>query len=182
MVSPPIPLKKEWITHDRAWNFFTQETGVDSLESIKEALEEAYAADLIQTRRIRSPGNGSSEEVTVLASQYWTNKDLILADQNDGAVIIEVKYSDLMKWLRPDGPAKARDYNKRGPKDKYDWERFWIEVALIANTPNGLPEKQADFERMVADWDWFVSKTGDSPSESAIRGKAGRLYRSIASN
>ena len=176
MVSPQTPPTAEWVTYDRAWVILTNATGIDS----PEPLEEAYKAGLIRTRRVRRLGDGSSQEVTELAPLYWANKDLMLTDQNDGAVDIEVSFPDLMTWLRPDEPAKARAGNKRGPKPIYDWDRFWIEVVLIAGRPGGLPKKQAGLEKEMADW--FVSETGDSPSDSTIRERVGRLYRTKAGN
>jgi hypothetical protein len=41
---------------------------------------------------------------------------------------------------------------RSGRPPKYDWQEFHVQIALIANSPDGLPERQAELERMMADW------------------------------
>ncbi len=73
-----------------------------------------------------------------------------------------------MRWLQlvEDKPAR-----RRGRPAKYDWDAFWIEAVLL---PDGLPDTQAEFEKLMAAW--FEKETGDSPSISQIRERAAKLY------
>jgi hypothetical protein len=83
----------------------------------------------------------------------------------------EIRYDDLQAWLSPEKPSAAG----RGRPPKWDWEEFWIQTVLLADMPDGLPEKQSAFEENMAQW--FTDTVGDSPPQSQIREKAGKLYR-----
>jgi hypothetical protein len=65
-----------------------------------------------------------------------------------------------------------------GRKQKWDWDGAVAHLMAIANTPDGLPETQADMERLVGDW--FVDNFDDSPAESTIREKVRNWRRFIA--
>ena len=70
--------------------------------------------------------------------------------------------------------------NPGGRPDKYDWERMWIEVVRIANTPDGLPARPVLmdllYDKMI-EWGWEPL-----PSESALKKKLSRLYNSLNLN
>jgi hypothetical protein len=72
-------------------------------------------------------------------------------------------------------PAEATE--TRGRKG-YDWESFWIEVVRIVNkSPDGLPEKQAEFEITMLEW---CEKTwGKEVGESTVRERLSRVYAAI---
>lgn len=65
----------------------------------------------------------------------------------------------------------------RGRKRKYDWDSFYVEVARIANLPDGLPETQADLEKTMAEW--CSLKWGEEPATSMIRDKISAIYQSL---
>lgn len=55
------------------------------------------------------------------------------------------------------------------------WDTFWAKVVAIANTPDGLPERDALQRQMV---DWCAEEWDDrAPGESTIRDKLAGLYR-----
>jgi hypothetical protein len=65
----------------------------------------------------------------------------------------------------------------RGRKTKYDWTRFLIQIILIAQTPDGLPEKQAELEESMSLW--CDNNWGKTPSESMIREKISPIYQEL---
>ena len=65
--------------------------------------------------------------------------------------------------------ANARVKGSPGRKPMWAWDGAMAHLLKIANLPDGLPETQADIERLVADW--FIETAGDHPSESTIREK-----------
>ncbi|MCG8357319.1 MAG: hypothetical protein MI920_17280 [Kiloniellales bacterium] len=67
---------------------------------------------------------------------------------------------------------------KRGPRPKYDWEQFLRQVVLIANHPDGLPERQADLVDRMAQW--CQDTWGMQPSDSMIKEKIGPIYQALA--
>lgn len=64
-----------------------------------------------------------------------------------------------------------------GRPPTWDWEGAMIEIVQLANRPDGLPEKQADLERHLAEW--FARRTGSHPVESEIRKRVARIYQAI---
>ena len=69
-----------------------------------------------------------------------------------------------------EGPAPAK---RRGAKPKYAWDEFWREVVRVANTPDGLPQKQADLESHMLRW--CQRSWDDEPGLSTIREKLNKL-------
>lgn len=64
---------------------------------------------------------------------------------------------------------------KGGRPASYDWDSFIGEVVRIANTPDGLPEKQADLVRKMQSW---FSETYDAePADSTIKTRISKIYR-----
>ena len=65
----------------------------------------------------------------------------------------------------------------RGRPPKYPWDKFFQQIVLIANNPDGLPDTQAELERTMANW--CSEKWGHEPTESMIRSKISPIYQSI---
>ncbi len=62
----------------------------------------------------------------------------------------------------------------------WDWDGATTHLISIAQTPDGLPTgagAQAHIERIIADW--FVSNSGDAPSDSQVRKHAAKVVRAI---
>lgn len=74
---------------------------------------------------------------------------------------------------RPTMNAAPRGRGGRPPK--YKWDEFYLELIRLANTPDGLPEKQADLERHMAEW--CALAWGQEPAPSVIRSKLAPLYK-----
>jgi hypothetical protein len=66
-------------------------------------------------------------------------------------------------------PAAARmaEQPRRGRKPTWDWDGPVGHLLSVANTPDGLPDHQADIELLVAKW--FRDTFDAEPVESAIR-------------
>jgi hypothetical protein len=67
----------------------------------------------------------------------------------------------------------------RGRPKEHDWDWIMGEIIVLANKPDGLPDKQADLERIVADM--FQTKGGQEPSVSSIRKRLGPIYQKLRS-
>lgn len=61
----------------------------------------------------------------------------------------------------------------RGRPPKYNWPEFYAEIAVLADL-DGLPERQAELERQMAEW--CQEKWGQEPSESEIRKHVSPIY------
>jgi hypothetical protein len=66
---------------------------------------------------------------------------------------------------------------KGGRPPKFDWDTFYCEIIRIANSPDGLPDKQSELEVIMLDWcslEW-----GDAPGESTVRHKVSHIYQHL---
>jgi hypothetical protein len=86
---------------------------------------------------------------------------------------VRVSAEAVEKHWRPEGadsvsaPASAtKRKNPGGAHRVHDWDRFWIEIVRIANTPDGLPDRHTLRKLMVK----FVSQQWErQPDDSQIR-------------
>jgi len=125
--------------------------------------------------------------------EYWDDDDL-----RDGDVIqcfekvafigVHINWSDLQRFFpdRKDTDRQDRDDSlghltksfstkpeRRGRKAKYDWETFLTELIVRADL-DGIPDKQADLEKDMAEW--CLDKWGEEPSTSMIRKRISKIY------
>lgn len=144
---------------------------------IREALEAALADGIIHSRLNvdggYTPGLVNYNKGDDLPPEFWApgnSERTSLGKDIFGCVAIRL--DGLMEWL--DGSTSKGA--KRGRRDKFEWEDFWVEVAIRADL-DGLPHTQADFNRdMLA---WCQNKWDDVPGDSTIREKLGVLYRRL---
>ena len=72
----------------------------------------------------------------------------------------------------------AQPANQGGRPPQYDWDSFTLEIIRRANTPDGLPDSQADLVReMLA---WFSNTSGSEPAESSVKGRTSKIYKYLS--
>ena len=87
--------------------------------------------------------------------------------------------SDAGDWVQEKKPLGwtaegAKLTERRGRKPAYDWDSFWRKVDQVTQPPDGLPEKQADLEKIMLAW---CSENWDKePAVSTVRQRLSRLY------
>jgi len=96
---------------------------------------------------------------------------------------VEVRRDSLIAWL-DSGDTKDQMQNlsrvdasvvsRQGRKAKYEWDEFYIEIAVKADL-DALPESQAELEKYMADW--CLENWGEQPAVSTIRSKISPIYR-----
>ena len=95
-----------------------------------------------------------------------------------GPKMSELKYGATTS-RSADGADLQGPLPKIGRPRKWDWERILSEVVLLANTPDGLPEKQSDLET------WVCARCrelfNEEPALSQIRKKVAPIYQAIRS-
>ena len=72
--------------------------------------------------------------------------------------------------------SSASKPTRSGRPRSYDWDNFYIEIAVRADL-DGLPESLAELERMMADW--CDENWNRTPAESVIREKISPIYNHI---
>ena len=76
-------------------------------------------------------------------------------------------------FQKNDNATSFQSETLRGRKPSYDWESFFLEVAVRIDQ-DGLPEIQAEFEKTMAVW--CLDTWGKEPAESTVRSKISRVY------
>lgn len=66
---------------------------------------------------------------------------------------------------------------RRGRPREWDWDDIHGEIVRIANTPDGLPEKQAALQRTIMDYCQLTF--GKEPSPSTVSEKIAAVYRKL---
>jgi hypothetical protein len=62
--------------------------------------------------------------------------------------------------------------NSGGRPPTWNWVAFDGEIARVANTPDGLPERHSLTKHML---DWCMNEWGNTPAESGVRDRIARL-------
>lgn len=144
--------KGELISYKREANF--------DLDSRKQINKEFWLSNILNELYI-DWYNSSAETTDILMSEDIAFKD------------IEVSTSELSKLMSE----KYGNSQKTGRPQKYDWEAFYIQTTLIANKPDGLPEKKAELERAMSEW--CDNNWDETPAESMINLKIQKIYQSL---
>lgn len=71
-------------------------------------------------------------------------------------------------------PVEPTVTNRGGRPLEYDWDSFTLEVICRANSPDGLPETQAELIRETLLW--FSDTYGVEPAESAVKQRISKIY------
>ena len=95
-----------------------------------------------------------------------------------GPPLSQLFESKQLSGVAEDGQ-KSKQWPRVGRPRKWDWDRILAEVVLLANTPDGIPEKQSDLEN------WVCARCrelfDDEPSVSQVRKKVAPIYQSLRS-
>jgi hypothetical protein len=117
-------------------------------------------------------GNHSTSLVTREALRAYAER------KNQRPVFL---FDTLLPESREDGDdsfGRADRHRSRGGRpQEYDWNIFVIEIIRIANSPNGLPEKQSELIRDMLQW--CENTWGKQPAESAAKAKVSEIYNGI---
>jgi len=78
-------------------------------------------------------------------------------------VYLPDRFAEVAQESKPAGPTKGR----AGRKVEWDWDGARRHILVVANSNDGLPDTQADCERLVAGW--FYDNYEKEPAESTVR-------------
>ena len=98
-----------------------------------------------------------------------------------GFAEVTIDRSDLVYWLSMNtaptdtgaDSTVSSPSGKRGRTPKYDWDAFWVEVAVRGDLDN-LPETQGELIRDMAQW--CENEWGEQPGASTLKAKLGPIY------
>ncbi len=65
--------------------------------------------------------------------------------------------------------------NPGGRPPEYDWDSFTMEIIRLANTPDGLPETQAELIQTMLEW--FNNSYDKEPAESSVKSRISKIYK-----
>ena len=72
-----------------------------------------------------------------------------------------------------DLPAKS----KGGRPREYDWDALTIEIIRIANSPDGLPEIQAELIEQLLQW--CENSWGKQPAHSSVKSRVSKIHNEL---
>lgn len=64
-----------------------------------------------------------------------------------------------------------------GRKPEYPWDEFYIKIISIANTPDGLPDTQAELIETMLQWCAHTWGEGNEPGHSTIKNRISEIYK-----
>jgi hypothetical protein len=173
---------------------------VSPLEDLQAHIEEARARDQRSKARcaeafgaLQAPlYNGRIKAIILkdgreyrVPQSVWGKDNAELTFKSGYATIVEpirhhgrlfFERADAEDWL---APAPEQITPRRGRRMQYPWADFDRELTRIANTPDGLPEVQADAEKMMTEW--CAARWEREPSPSMIRERISLVYKAIRS-
>lgn len=124
---------------------------------------------------------GDYAEVEYQAADIWWPHPYISSSPKDGqrSCFDVMVASDDVDSLWPDysRPVEKDFKPKKNGRPEYDWDSFWREVVRLALHPDGLPERQADLERIMMEW---CESNWGKGGESTVRGKISPLYADLS--
>ena len=154
-------------------------------------LPRVFRNSQIQTRG-RSKGYTGHDTQTKLngiawdqATVNWESSSFAIPDKYGKNILItdvEVSLKELFRWiensenqqLNPNAKSDAASpLRKKGPSFKYDWDSFYVEVAVKADLDN-LPDRQGKLEKEMAEW--CDNNWKETPTESMLRSKLSPIY------
>lgn len=153
-----------------------------------EELNTALAAGAVTANGLRRLGEALADEEADIRPGLWARAYLNLADASATIEATGERWEHILisgngcasLWLlNKEQKTKAgqappkMEVARRGPRPKWDWEGMLAYLAAVADRPDGLPERQADLEKMGAEW--FRREVDDEPAESSIRERASKV-------
>ena len=174
----------DWVELNEAFAIAIDRTGLrrgDQMEIVERAMIGALHYGDIRSRSCRRPKHEDPSN-----NDKWKNQDkdfwfglesLPLSSRGNDDEEIEINHEDLLRWLERTPAAKPGA--KRGPKGRWRWEDFWIEVVAVAHRPDGFDQmSRADLIRHMSSW-FAIENDGDSPVDSEIKKRVSQLYKRL---
>lgn len=82
-------------------------------------------------------------------------------------------FTSPVKIVQPESLA-----SRGGRPPEYDWDSFMLEIIRRANTPDGLPDSQAELVRDMLQW--FTDTFGSEPADSSVKLRTSKIYKYLS--
>ena len=153
---------------------------LDQVAAVKQMLSAAIRAGELSADPSANPMAMIGDDSETLVSretlrEFAETKNQRPAFLFDTLLPQEVKHGD---DVSDDGIAPSRIVRSRGGRPaEYDWDAFVIEIIRIANTPDGLPEKQSELLGTMLYW--CEETWGKQPAQSTAKYKISKIYNGL---
>ncbi len=177
---PTWTLAESWEIKDAAWLWCGYSPLVD-FDDLAEAQQDQISATIKMLCAAAHAGklmpNGELKGRPTASLRYATvSRDALRSYAKSIGQAPAFLFDTLMPettptWTLDDNP------NRGGRPREYDWDAFTIEIIRIANTPDGLPERQAELINQLSQW--CENEWRKQPAMSAIKARVSAIYNAV---
>jgi len=126
----------------------------------------------------------SSRNVLTMTGDYSksfvTRDDLIVLATAKGqrpTFLFDTLMPDLGGEELPKSVSDLSAKSKGGRPREYDWDALTIEIIRIANSPDGLPETQAELIEHLLQW--CENTWGKQPADSSVKSRISKIFNEL---
>jgi hypothetical protein len=129
------------------------------------------------------PADSSKNNLTLIgdySKSFVTRNDLIVLASSKGqrpAFLFDILMPDIGGEELPESESALPAKSKGGRPRKYDWDALTIEIIRIANSPDGLPESQAELIEQLLQW--CENTWGKQPAESSVKSRVSKIFNEL---
>lgn len=104
-------------------------------------------------------------------------KVLAISKGQHPAFLFDTLMSDIEGEELPESESALPAKSKGGRPREYDWDALTIEIIRIANSPDGLPETQAELIEQLLQW--CENTWGKQPAESSVKSRISKIFNEL---
>ncbi len=129
------------------------------------------------------PADSSKNTLTLIGNyskSFVTRDDLMALASSKGqrpTFLFDILMPDIRVEVIPEAESALPAKSKGGRPQEYDWDALTIEIIRIANSPDGLPETQAELIEQLLQW--CEDTWGKQPAESSVKSRISKIYNEL---
>lgn len=129
------------------------------------------------------PADSSRNSLTLIgdySKSFVTRDDLIALASSKGqrpAFLFDILMPEIGGEELPESESDLPAKSKGGRPREYDWDALTIEIIRIANSPDGLPETQAELIKRLLQW--CENAWGKQPADSSVKSRVSKIYNEL---
>ena len=129
------------------------------------------------------PADSSKNSLTMIGdySKTFVSRDDLMALANSKGqrpvFLFDILMPETGSKELPESEDNFPAKSKGGRPREYDWDALTIEIIRIANSPDGLPETQAELIEHLLQW--CENTWGKQPADSSVKSRVSTIYNKL---